>query len=79
MAGLGVPAAGESAITYDARGLVEPDAEMPYNAEIDGGAARFDATDLSTRQINMQLRRLVYDEGIGDVTIVNPAPSTRWR
>lgn len=68
MAGL----AGESSITYDARGLVEPDAEMPDNAEIDGTAARFEATELSTRQVNMQLRRLLYQDGIDDVTIVNP-------
>lgn len=64
--------AGETSITYDARGLVEPDAVMPDNAEIDGTSARFDATDLSTRQINMLLRRLLYEDGIDEVTIVNP-------
>ncbi|MCP3988200.1 MAG: GXGXG motif-containing protein [Actinomycetia bacterium] len=68
MAGL----AGESSVTYDARGLVEPDAVMPDNAEIDGTRARFDALDLSTRQINMLLRKLLFEDGIDDVTIVNP-------
>jgi len=61
-----------SSITYDARGLVEPDAELPDNAEIDGNAARFDATELSTRQINMQLRHLLFENGIDDITIENP-------
>ncbi len=34
--------------------------------------ARIDATDLSTRLINLELKRLVNVEGIGEVTIVNP-------
>ncbi|HEY7011474.1 MAG TPA: hypothetical protein VH480_01865 [Streptosporangiaceae bacterium] len=63
-------------ISYDARGLAEPHAKAPENAIIEGqGDARtavFDAADLSTRQINLELRRLVYDEGITDVTIQNP-------
>jgi glutamate synthase domain-containing protein 3 len=63
-------------ISYDARGLAEPHAKAPENAIIEGeGEARtavFDAADLSTRQINLELRRLVYDEGITDVTIQNP-------
>jgi len=63
-------------ISYDARGLAEPHAKAPKNAIIEGeGDARtavFDAADLSTRQINLELRRLVYDEGITDVTIKNP-------
>lgn len=62
----------KSGISYDARGLVEPDAEAPNTAEVDGDKARFDATDLSTRQINLELRRLIYEEGIKDVTVVNP-------
>ncbi len=64
--------AGERRITYDARGLAEPIAEAPRIAEIDGDTARFDAHDLTTRQINLELRRLLYEEGIGDVTVVNP-------
>ena len=63
-------------ISYDARGLAEPHAKAPENAIIEGeGDARtavFDAADLSTRQINLELRRLVYDEGITDVTLQNP-------
>jgi glutamate synthase domain-containing protein 3 len=65
-------AVGERAITYDARGLAEPHAEAPRVAEIDGDRARFDAHDLSTRQINLELRRLLYEEGIKDVTVENP-------
>jgi glutamate synthase domain-containing protein 3 len=63
---------GEGRITYDARGLAEPNAEAPRVAEIEDGRATFDAHDLSTRQINLELRRLVYEEGIGEVTVLNP-------
>jgi methylamine---glutamate N-methyltransferase subunit B len=59
-------------ISYDARGLAEPDAQPPKIATIDDGRAVFDADQLTTRQINLELRRLVYDEGIEDVTILNP-------
>ena len=34
--------------------------------------ATFDARDLTTRKINAELRRLVYEEGVRDVTIRNP-------
>jgi glutamate synthase domain-containing protein 3 len=64
--------AGESAIKYDARGLVEVDETVPHVATIDGDRAQFDAHDLTTRKINLELRRLVYDEGIKEVTIRNP-------
>ncbi len=63
---------GEQQITYDARGLAEPDAVAPRIAEIDGARAEFDAKELTTRQINLELRRLVYEEGITDVTVRNP-------
>jgi len=63
-------------ISYDARGLAEPRAWAPENATIEGeGSGRkavYDAADLSTRLINLELRRLVYDEQITDVTIRNP-------
>ena len=69
-------------ISYDARGLAEPDAQAPGVASIetvarDGArpAARravFDAEQLSTRQINLELRRLVYDEDVTDITVLNP-------
>jgi glutamate synthase domain-containing protein 3 len=67
-----VAAVGESRITYDARGLVEIDGTPPGVAEIDGDKAMFDARDLTTRKINAELRRLVYEEGVRDVTISNP-------
>ena len=65
-------AVGEGRITYDARGLAEPQAEAPRIAEIDGERATFDAHQLSTREINLELRRLLYEEGITDVTVQNP-------
>ena len=68
MAGLNT----KSGVVYDARGLVEPDPEPPMTAEIDGDSAVIDATDLTTRKINLELKRVVYDEGVNDVTIVNP-------
>jgi len=61
-----------SAVTYDARGLAEPDTEAPFTAEVDGTTARIDATDLTTRQINLELRRLIYVEGITDITVSDP-------
>jgi glutamate synthase domain-containing protein 3 len=67
-----VATVGESRISYDARGLAEPDAEAPGIAEVDDGKAVFDAKDLTTRQINLELRRLLYEEGLQDVTVLNP-------
>jgi glutamate synthase domain-containing protein 3 len=67
-----VAAVGEGKITYDARGLAEPNAKAPRVAEIDGTTAVFDAHDLSTRLINLELRRLLYEEGVTDVTVKNP-------
>ena len=64
--------AGERRITYDARGLAEPTADVPKISEIDGASARFDAKNLSTRQINLELRWLLYERGIEDVTVLNP-------
>src|SRR5437762_779404 len=64
--------AGERMITYDARGLVEPDDTVPHVSELDGGRAVFDAKSLSTRQINLELRWLLYEEGLEDVTVLNP-------
>src|SRR5881409_859299 len=64
--------AGERMITYDARGLVEPDDTVPHVSELDGDRAVFDAKSLTTRQINLELRRLLYEEGIADVTVRNP-------
>ena len=61
-----------SSISYDARGLAEPNAEAPRTATIDDGVATLDAKDLSTRLINLELRRLLYEEGVTDVTVQNP-------
>ncbi|MBW3593391.1 MAG: hypothetical protein KY396_06835, partial [Actinobacteria bacterium] len=63
---------GEQRITYDARGLAEPHAEIPKIAEIEDGRATFDAHDLSTREINLELRWLLYEQGLKDVTVLNP-------
>lgn len=63
---------GEARITYDARGLVEPDATVPKISEIDGTTAVFDAENLTTRQINLELRWLIYEQGCRDVTVKNP-------
>ena len=67
---------GESRITYDARGLSEPHAEVPQVSEIQGETASFDAHDLSTRQINLELRWLLYEQGINEVTVRNPGSAT---
>jgi methylamine---glutamate N-methyltransferase subunit B len=64
--------AGERRITYDARGLAEPVADVPKVSEIDGETAQFDAHDLTTRQINLELRWLLYEQGVKDVTVLNP-------
>jgi glutamate synthase domain-containing protein 3 len=63
---------GERRITYDARGLAEPDAKVPQVSDIDGDRAAFDAADLTTRQINLELRWLLYERGVRDVTVRNP-------
>jgi glutamate synthase domain-containing protein 3 len=67
-----VAAVGEQRVTYDARGLAEPHVEAPRIARVEDGRASFDAADLSTRQVNLELRRLLYEEGVGDVTVLNP-------
>ena len=65
-------AVGERAITYDARGLAEPFADVPKISEIDGEKARFDAKDLTTRKINLELRWLLYEQGVKEVEIDEP-------
>jgi glutamate synthase domain-containing protein 3 len=59
--------------TYDARGLVELDATIPKVSEIDGERAVLEARDLSTRKINSELRWLLYEQGVTDVTVLNPS------
>ncbi len=63
---------GERRITYDARGLVEPDATVLRVSEIDGERAVFDAKSLTTRQINLELRWLLYEQGVTEITVQNP-------
>jgi len=63
---------GSRRTTYDARGLAEPVAEVPHVSTIEDGRATFDANDLTTRQINLELRSLIYEQGILDVTVQNP-------
>jgi len=63
---------GESRITYDARGLAEPDAAVPQISTIEGDTATFDGKELTTRQINLELRWLLYEQGVKDVTVLNP-------
>ena len=65
-------AVGERSITYDARGLAEPFADAPNIATVEDGRATFDAHDLTTRQINLELRRLLYEDRIQEVTVQNP-------
>jgi len=65
-------AVGERQITYDARGLVEPDDTTPKVAEIDGETAVFDAADMTTRKINLELKWLINEQGVKDVTVKNP-------
>jgi methylamine---glutamate N-methyltransferase subunit B len=57
---------------FDPRGLVELDERVPRIAEVDGERATFDARPLTTRQINLELRRLLYEEGVREVTVTNP-------
>ncbi len=64
---------GEAEVLFDPRGLVELDESVPNVAEIDGDKAQFDAKELTTRKINAELRRLVYELGIKEVTILNPS------
>jgi glutamate synthase domain-containing protein 3 len=62
-----------SSISYAARGLAEPNAEAPRTATLDAdGVATFDAKDLTTRLINLELRRLIYEDGVTDVVVQNP-------
>jgi methylamine---glutamate N-methyltransferase subunit B len=59
-------------VRYDARGLVELDEVVPRVAVIEGDRATFDAHQLTTRRINLELRWLLYEQGIRDVTVLNP-------
>jgi glutamate synthase domain-containing protein 3 len=66
-------AAASSEPQFDARGLVELNARVPQVSEVDGHTARLDARELTTRQINLELRWLLYERGVTEVTVANPA------
>ena len=57
----------------DERGLVELDDSIPKTSRIEDGRATLDAKDLTPRKINGELRWLIYEEGITDVTVLNPS------
>jgi methylamine---glutamate N-methyltransferase subunit B len=57
---------------FDPRGLVELDGRVPRVSEIDGERATFDARELTTRSINLELRWLLYEQGVREVTVLNP-------
>jgi len=63
----------ESAVLMDERGLVELDESIPKTAKIEDGRAVIDAADLTPRKINAELRWLIYEQGISDVTVLNPS------
>ena len=66
--------AGERRITYDARGLVEPIDDDPEDlGDRRASSAVFDAKSLTTRKINAELRWLLYEQGVTDVTVLNPS------
>ena len=57
----------------DERGLVELDDSIPKQAKIDGDSAVIEANDMTTRKINAELRWLIYEQGIKDVTVKDPS------
>ena len=57
----------------DERGLVELDDSIPKISKIDGERAALDAADLTPRKINAELRWLIYEQGVTDVTVLNPS------
>jgi glutamate synthase domain-containing protein 3 len=57
---------------FDPRGLVELDDAVPRISQIDGERAIFDARELTPRKVNLELRWLLYEQGVRDVTVQNP-------
>ncbi len=62
-----------SGLKYDARGLVELDETVPRVSDVDGDRAVFDAKEMSPRKVNLELRWLLYEVGVKDVTVLNPS------
>ncbi len=67
------PVSEEPKVQMDERGLVELDDSIPKTSRIEGGRAELDASDLTPRKINSELRWLIYEQGIRDVTVLNPS------
>ena len=63
----------QQAPRMDERGLVELDDSIPKTSEIEDGRATLDARDLTPRKINSELRWLIYEQGIREVTVLNPS------
>ena len=61
------------AVRMDERGLVELDDSIPKTSKIEDGRATLDAAELTPRKINAELRWLIYEQGITDVTVLNPS------
>jgi methylamine---glutamate N-methyltransferase subunit B len=57
----------------DERGLVELDDSVPKAAKIDGQSAVIEAREMTTRKINAELRWLIYEERVTDVTVRDPS------
>jgi methylamine---glutamate N-methyltransferase subunit B len=57
----------------DERGLVELDETVPKTSKIDGEMAELDAAELTTRKINAELRWLIYEQGVREVTVLEPS------
>ena len=70
MTGPGTTAVAQPAGGADQRGLAEPAATAPESAVITGASAELDAAGLTTRLINLELRRLLYTEGLTEVVIL---------
>ena len=61
----------QQAPRMDERGLVELDDSIPKTSKIEGdGRATLDARDLTPRKINSELRWLIYEQGIREVTVL---------
>jgi glutamate synthase domain-containing protein 3 len=57
---------------FDPRGLVELDDAVPRISQIDGDRATFDARKLTPRKVNLELRWLLYEQGVREVIVQNP-------
>ena len=57
---------------FDPRGLVELDDAVPRISQIEGERATFDARSLTPRKLNLELRWLLYEQGVHEVTVQNP-------